>query len=84
MNQLDLLADPCPTLLRMSSWLGREVIEESQLPFMPGDYKVSADDDRWTVACLNTQAVIYRGIGPVEVVRRSAPHRKEERDAPAT
>ena len=69
MNQLDLLADTCPTILRTPSWLVREVIEESQLPFMPGDYKVRPGNERWTVTCLKTRAAVFRGIGPVEVLR---------------
>jgi hypothetical protein len=57
----------------MPSWLGRDVFEESQLPLMPGDYKVTPGDDRWTVTCLKTNKVVYNGIGPVEVLRSSAP-----------
>ncbi|MDR6859954.1 hypothetical protein [Variovorax guangxiensis] len=62
-----------PTLLRAPSWLGRDVAEEIHLPLMPGDYKVIPGDDRWTVTCLKTGATIYRGIGPVEVLRAPAP-----------
>ena len=40
---------------------------------MPGEYKVLPGDDRWTVTCQKTSEVIYRGIGPVEVVRSPAP-----------
>ena len=72
MSQLDLLT-ACPTLLRMPSWLGREVVEEVQLRFTPGDYNVTPGDDRWTVVCLKTGEQVYRGIGPVEVVRSSVP-----------
>lgn len=73
MTQFDLLASEPPTLLRIPSWLGRDVREEHELPLAPGDYKVTPGDDRWTVTCLKTSEVIYRGIGPVEVVRSPAP-----------
>ena len=72
MTQLDLLAGP-PALLRTPSWLGRDVVEEVELPFMPGDYKVLPVDDRWTVTCLITGETVYRGIGPVEVLRSPVP-----------
>ena len=62
-----------PTLLRTPSWLGRDVVEEIHLPLMPGEYKVTPGDDRWTVTCLKTQKVVYHGIGPVEIVRSPAP-----------
>lgn len=68
----DLFGD-ASTLLRVPSWLGRGVVDEIQLPLMPGDYKVMPDDDRWTVTCLKTGETIYRGIGPVEVLRSHAP-----------
>ncbi|OUM01737.1 hypothetical protein [Variovorax sp. JS1663] len=75
MSQLDLLAKPRPTLLRMPSWLGKDVSDEHELPHSPGDYKVTpgGEDDRWMVTCLKTGEVVYRGIGPVEVVRSLAP-----------
>lgn len=73
MSQLDLLPDARPTLLRMPSWLGPNVVEESQLPFMPGDYKVTPGDNRWTVTCLKTGDTVYRGIGPVVVLHSPAP-----------
>jgi hypothetical protein len=59
------------TLLRMPSWLGRGVTEESELPLAPGDYKVTpgAKGERWTVTSLKNNEVIYNGIGPVEVSR---------------
>jgi len=57
-----------PALLRMPSWLGPGVHEERDLPFEPGDYKVTPGD-RWTVTVLKTGETIYSGIGPVEIVR---------------
>ena len=68
-----MLVETYPTLLRMPSWLGRDVVEEIQLPLMPGEYKVTPGEERWTVTCLKTSEVIYRGMGPVEVVRSPAP-----------
>jgi len=73
MTQFDLLADEPPTLLRVPSWLGKDVVEESQLPLTVGDYKVTPGDDVWAVTCLRTGETVYRGIGPVEVVRSPAP-----------
>ena len=35
-----------PSLLRMPSWLGPGVHEESELPFESGDYKVTPGE-RW-------------------------------------
>jgi hypothetical protein len=57
----------------MPSWLGRDVAEEIQLPLRPADYKAIPGDDRWTVTCLKTGETIYRGVGPVEVLRAPAP-----------
>lgn len=59
------------TILRIPSWLGRDVHEEHELPLTLGDYKVTPDD-RWTVTSLKTNEVVYNGIGPVEVVRERA------------
>ena len=56
------------SILRMPSWLGPGVHEECELPFEPGDYKVTPGD-RWTVTALKTGETVYSGIGPVEVVR---------------
>ena len=72
MTQSDLLTHPCPTLLHIPSWLGRNVQEERELPLGPGDYKV-APGERWTVTCLRTGDTVYSWIGPVEVVRSPAP-----------
>lgn len=59
------------TVLRMPSWLGSQVHEERELPLESGDYKVTPGD-RWTVTCLKTNATIYSGIGPVEILRERA------------
>jgi hypothetical protein len=61
-----------PTLLRMPSWLGLGVHEERELPLPPGDYKVTPGDV-WTVTLLKTGETVYRGVGPVEVLRSLAP-----------
>ena len=70
MHNHDLFSRP-PTLLRMPSWLGPGVHEESELPLEPGDYKVTPGE-RWTVTALKTGETVYSGIGPVEVVRSRA------------
>lgn len=57
-----------PALLRMPSWLGPDVHEEMELPFEPGDYKITPGD-RWTVVALKTGETVYSGIGPVEILR---------------
>ena len=57
-----------PSILRIPSWLGPGIHEESELPFEPADYKVTPGD-RWTVTALKTGETVYFGIGPVEVVR---------------
>lgn len=63
------------TILRMPSWLGSGVTEESELPLAPGDYKVtpSAAGERWTVTSLKTNETVYHGIGPVEILRSHPP-----------
>jgi hypothetical protein len=61
-----------PTLLRSPSWLGRNVIEEHILPLDPGDYKVWPGE-RWRVTEVKSGAIVYDGIGPVEVTRSRAP-----------
>lgn len=35
----------------------------------PGDYKVLPGEERGRVTCLKTGETVYRGIGPVEVLR---------------
>lgn len=57
-----------PALLRMPSCLGPGVHEVRELPFEPGDYKVTPGE-RWTVVALKTGETVYSGIGPVEIVR---------------
>jgi len=52
----------------MLSWLGGQVHEDRELPLAPGDYKVTPGE-RWIVTCLKTNATIYSGIGPVDVLR---------------
>jgi hypothetical protein len=56
------------SILRMPSWLGPSVFEELDLPFEPGDYKVTPGE-RWTVTALKTGETVYSGIGPVEIRR---------------
>ena len=70
MSQTEFFTEPA-TILRMPSWLGSEVHEDHPLPLAPGDYKVTPGD-RWSVICLKTNATIYSGIGPVEILRERA------------
>lgn len=70
MSQTEFFNDQI-TILRMPSWLGRDVREERELPLAPGDYKVTPGE-RWTVTSLKTNEVVYDGIGPVEIVRERA------------
>lgn len=70
MSQTEFFIEPA-TILRMPSWLGSQVHEERELPLESGDYKVTPGD-RWTVTCLKTNATIYSGIGPVEILRERA------------
>ena len=59
------------TILRMPTWLGRDVTQDHHLPHALGDYKVTpgAAGERWTVTSLKTNEVVYSGIGPVEILR---------------
>jgi hypothetical protein len=70
MSQTEFFSEPA-TILRMPSWLGSKVHEDCELQLAPGDYKVMPGD-RWTVTCLKTNATIYSGIGPVEILRERA------------
>lgn len=60
-------ADRNPAILLYPSWLGREVQEEIELAFEPGDYKITPGD-RWTVIALKTGEQVYSGLGPVQIV----------------
>ncbi|MNV54276.1 hypothetical protein D3C71_1464620 [compost metagenome] len=70
MNQTDFFT-ASTTILRMPTWLGRDVTQDHHLPHAIGDYKVTpgAADERWTVTSLKTSEVVYSGIGPVEILR---------------
>ncbi|MNL47478.1 hypothetical protein D3C87_1702690 [compost metagenome] len=59
------------TILRMPTWLGRDVTQDHRLPHAIGDYKVTPGTagERWTVTSLKTNEVVYSGIGPVEILR---------------
>jgi hypothetical protein len=63
----DLFASSA-SMLRMPSWLGPGIHEESDLPFEPGHYKITPGE-RWTVTALKTGETVYTGIGPVEIIR---------------
>ncbi len=59
------------SVLLAPAWYSSQVREERDLPFAPGDYKVTPGP-RWTVTSLKDGATIYDGIGPVEIRRSSA------------
>lgn len=62
-----------PTLLRMPTWYGG-MPDELVLPLEVAAYRVDqVEPDRWAVSVKATGEVIYRGIGPVEVVASPAP-----------
>ncbi len=58
------------TIFRTPIWYSTEAHDETELPLAPGDYKVTPGP-RWTVTSLKDAAIVYEGIGPVEI-RRSA------------
>lgn len=64
---------PYPTLLRYPTWYGG-VPDEMVLPLEPTAYLVEqVEPDRWKVSVKHTGEVLYRGIGPVEIVESQAP-----------
>ena len=64
---------PYPTLLRTPTWYGGPP-DELVLPLEAAAYVVEqVEADRWTVTVKHTGEVLYRGIGPVEVVESPAP-----------
>ena len=70
MSQTDFF--PASTsILRMPTWLGRDVTQDHHLPHALGDYKVTpgVGAERWTVTLLKTGETVYSGLGPVEVLR---------------
>jgi hypothetical protein len=70
MSQTQFFPEPA-TILRTPSWLGSKVHEDRELPFTPGDYKITPGD-RWTVISLKSNEIVYDGIGPVEIQRVAA------------
>ncbi|QOF76183.1 hypothetical protein [Variovorax sp. 38R] len=67
------------TILRMPTWLGRDVAQDHPLPHALGDYKITPGmgAERWTVTFLKANEVVYRGIGPVEIIHARARARGE-------
>lgn len=66
-------AIPYPTLLRTPTWYGG-MPDEHVLPLEATAYVVEqVEPDRWKVSVKHTGEVLYRGIGPVEVVESPAP-----------
>eukprot|EP01037_Dinobryon_pediforme_P008729 gene8730-8820_t len=48
--------------------------DELVLPLEAAAYRVEqVEPDRWTVTVKHTGEVLYRGIGPVEVIESPAP-----------
>lgn len=62
-----------PTLLRRPN--ADPIISrvEDFLSGSPADYRVLQEGDLWTVTRVLDGEVVYRGLGPVEVVRSPAP-----------
>ncbi len=61
------------TLLRYPTWYGG-MPDEMVLPLEPTAYLVEqVEGDRWKVSVKHTGEVLYRGIGPVEVIESPAP-----------
>lgn len=64
-----------PTLLRVPAWYSDRVQDEIVLPLPPEEYDVEPGEGingRWVVTS-SSGAVVYNGIGPVEVVLAAAP-----------
>lgn len=64
-----------PTLLRVPAWYSDRVQDEIVLPLLPEEYDIAPGEGingRWVVTSASG-AVVYDGIGPVEVVRSMAP-----------
>jgi len=68
-----MFGDLFPTPLRMPLLAGRDVVEEHILPMGPGDYKVWPGGERWCVTELKSGALVYEGVGLVEVIQSRAP-----------
>lgn len=64
-----------PTLLRVPAWYSDRIQDEIVLPLPPEEYDVVPGEGvngRWVVTS-SSGAVVYNGIGPVEVLRSPAP-----------
>ena len=61
-----------PTLLRVPG-LPPTMVEERVLDLPPAAYQVGRAGAWWTVTVAATGAEIYRGPGPIEVLRSRAP-----------
>lgn len=61
-----------PTVLRHPTWYGGT--DELPLPLRPQDYAVQqVEPDRWAVTAVASGEVVYRSIGPVEIVESDVP-----------
>lgn len=64
-----------PTLLRVPAWYSDTIRDEIVLPHPPEDYDIAPAEGingRWIVTS-SSGAVVYDGIGPVDIVRSPAP-----------
>lgn len=64
-----------PTLLRVPAWYSDRIQDEILLPLSPEEYDIAPGEGingRWVVTS-SSGAVVYNGIGPVEVLRSPAP-----------
>lgn len=62
-----------PTLLRRPAPFDIPSTAEDVLPGNPWDYAVTQVGELWTVTASATGEWIYKGPGPVEVIRSPAP-----------
>lgn len=62
-----------PTLLRRPDPGGIPATVEDVVPGTPDDYFILQVGDAWTVRYVPTGEWIYKGLGPVEVLRSRAP-----------
>lgn len=62
-----------PTLLRRPDSARSSLMIEEVLAGDPWDYKIVRVGDAWAVQEHTTGALVYAGLGPVEIVRSPAP-----------
>lgn len=62
-----------PTILRMPTWYSKTAFEEMVLDLTPDDYVIVTAGDRVSVNERASGQLVYAGIGPVEIIKSSAP-----------